>query len=150
MKDIRAKIIGLLKEGYCTPRIAQIARKTREPTTTIHYNIKRLEKEGVIKTYKPVFDYEKIEQGTCAFVLVHLSADKYGNPDSMALALLHHKEIESIDICTGDWEMVLKIRTKDMSAYYEFIKRVLSRPGILKTTSLLSMHQVKTEFVSKV
>lgn len=60
MKDIRSKLINLFKENFCTPQITKIARKLREPSTTIHYNIKRLEKEGEIKTYKAVFDYKKI------------------------------------------------------------------------------------------
>ena len=44
MKDIRQKLIELLKGGYCTPQIAQLARKLNQPSTTLHYNIKRLEK----------------------------------------------------------------------------------------------------------
>jgi len=63
MKDIRPKLIKLLKEGYCTPQIGRIATTIDEPSSTIHYNIKKLEKEGAIKTYKAVFDYGKIEEG---------------------------------------------------------------------------------------
>ena len=44
MKNIEPKLISLFKEGYCTPQIARIARKIKEPSTTIHYNIKKLEK----------------------------------------------------------------------------------------------------------
>ena len=56
MKDIKPKLISLFKEGYCTPQISKIARTIDEPSTTIHYNIKKLESEGVLKTYKGVFD----------------------------------------------------------------------------------------------
>ncbi|MEK6868458.1 MAG: Lrp/AsnC family transcriptional regulator [Nanoarchaeota archaeon] len=147
MKNIEQKVLPLLKKGYCTPQIAQIAKKTKEPSTTIHYNIKKLEKEGAIKAYKAVFDYKKIEEGFCAFVLISLSPDEYGDPEKIGKELSKHPEIESVDIATGDWEMIIKVRTKDQDAYYEFVKHVISRKGVTKIKSLTSLKQVKTEFV---
>ena len=123
-------------------------KKLKEPSTTLHYNIKKLEKEGYVKAYKVVFDYNKIDEGFCSHVLINLSPDEYGDPERIGNDLVKFKEIESIDIITGDWEMILKIRTKDMDAYYEFVKSVLSRKGITKIISLQSMKQLKTEFVS--
>ena len=148
MKDIKPKIINLFKQGYCTPQIARIAKIMGEPSTTIHYNIKRLEEEGAVKTYKAVFDYKKIDEGFCSFVLISLSPDEYGNPERIGKELAKHSEIESVDICTGDWEMILKVRTKDQDEYYNFIKNVISRKGIIKIKSLTSLKQLKTEFVS--
>ena len=148
MKDIAPKLIELLKAGACTPQIAVLARKLNEPSTTIHYNIKKLEKNGSIRTYKAVFDYKKINAGFCTYVLLHLTPDEYGNPEKIAHELAKHSEIESIDITTGDWEMLVKVRTKDIDAYYEFAKTVISRKGIAKIVSLNSMKQVKSEFVA--
>lgn len=148
MKNIAHKLVELLQKGYCTPQIARIAKTLHEPSTTIHYNIKSLEKKGVIKAYKSVFDYKKIDQGFCTFVLVNLSPDEYGNPEKIAQALAKHPEIESVDICTGDWELVLKVRTKDQDEYFEFSKNVIFRKGIVKIKSLLSMKQMKTEFIT--
>jgi len=48
MKDIAPKLVQLLKLGYCTPQISRLAKKLQEPSTTIHYNIKKLEKDKVI------------------------------------------------------------------------------------------------------
>ena len=147
MKDISPKLITLFKENYCAPQIAKIARKLKEPSTTIHYNIKKLEKQGAIKTYKAVFDYKKIDEGFCAFVLINLSPDEYGNPEIIANALAKHNQIESADIITGDWEMILKVRAKNQEEYYDLIKKVISRKGIVKIKSLTSLKQIKTEFV---
>src|SRR5574341_102804 len=146
MKDIRPKLIGLLKEGYCTPQIARIAKKLQEPSTTIHYNIKKLE-EDAIKAYKAVFNYKKIEEGFCAFLLINLSPDEYGNPEKIAKELTKYDEVESVDIITGGWEIVIKIRTKDQDSYYNFVKNVIARKGIIKITTLTSLIQMKTEFV---
>ena len=147
MKDIQPKITALFKKGYCTPQIAVVAKKIKEPATTIHYNIKQLEKTGAIKAYKAVFDYKKIEEGFCAFVLISLSPDEYGDPEKIGKELAKHSEIESVDITTGDWEIVVKARTRDQDAYYELIKNVISRKGVIKIKTLTSLRQLKTEFV---
>ena len=147
MKNISEKLIRLFKEGYCTPQIARVAKKLKEPSTTIHYNIKKLEKEGAIKTYKAVYDYNKISQGFCVFVLISLSPDEYGDPEKIGKELAKHPEIESVDVCTGNWEIVIKVRVKDQDEYYSLVKNVISRKGITKIVSLTSLKQLKTEFV---
>ena len=147
MKDITPKLISLFKKGYCTPQIARLAKKLKEPSTTLHYNIKKLEKEDKIRAYKAVFDYKKIDEGFCTYVLINLSPDEYGNPERIGSELSKYDEIESIDICTGDWELVIKVRVKDQDEFYAFVKNVLSKKGIAKTTSLVSFKQLKTEFI---
>jgi DNA-binding Lrp family transcriptional regulator len=147
MKNIDEKIIPLLKSGSCTPKISGIAKRIREPSATIHYNIRKLEKEKCILSYKAVFDHRKIGEGFCSFVLINLSPDEYGDPDRIAADLSKHPEVESVDIVTGDWELILKVRARDQDAYYEFVKKVISRKGIVKIKTLISLMQVKSEFV---
>ncbi|MBS3127623.1 Lrp/AsnC family transcriptional regulator [Candidatus Woesearchaeota archaeon] len=148
MKDITQKLVGLLKSGYCTPQIARIAKKLQEPSTTLHYNIKKLEKEKAVLAYKAVFDYKKIDEGFCTYCLISLAPDEYGNPERIGKLLAQFNEVESVDICTGDWELVLKVRVKDQDAYYHFVKNIVPRKGIIKIISLVSFKQMKTEFVT--
>ncbi len=148
MKDIRPKLIELFREGYCTPQIGKIARTINEPASTIHYNIKKLEKEGAIKTYKAVFDYGKIEEGFCAFILIALSPTEYGDPERIAASLARQKEVESVDIVAGEWELIVKVRTRDQDEYFNVVKNVISKQkGIEKTISIISLKEIKTEFV---
>jgi len=148
MKDIQPKLIRLFKEGYCTPQIGRIAKEIDEPSSTIHYNIKKLEERGAIRTYKAVFDYKKIDEGFCAFILIALSSSEYADPERIARELARHREVESIDILAGDWELIVKVRAKDQDEYYDFLKKVISREkGIENTNSIISLKQIKTEFV---
>jgi DNA-binding Lrp family transcriptional regulator len=147
MKNITPKLIKLFKQGYCTPQIAKIANKIKEPSTTIHYNIKKLEKEGAIKTYKAVFDYGKINEGFCAYVFVKLTSKAGADPDKILSEFARYEEVESADILAGEWDIILKIRAKNQDEYYEVLKSVLAREGIEKTTSFISLKQFKTEFV---
>lgn len=152
MKNIRPELIRLFKEGYCTPQIARIAKTTNEPSTTIYYNIKKLEKEGAVKTYKAVFDYKKIDEGFCAYVLVNVSPSEYEYDwtkyeTRIVRELAKNKEVESVDIIAGEWDMILKIRTKDQNEFYAFLGRVINRIAIRKSVSLVSLRQVKSDFI---
>jgi DNA-binding Lrp family transcriptional regulator len=152
MKDIKPKLIRLFKEGYCTPQISRIAKAIDEPSTTIHYNIKKLEEEGAIQTYKAVFDYAKIEEGFCAYILINVSPLEYEHDWSkyetqIVRELAKHKEVESLDIIAGEWDMILKIRTKDQSDFYDFLGKVVNRVAIQKSISLVSLRQVKSDFM---
>tara|TARA_Y100000310_G_scaffold344438_1_gene457205 strand:- start:231 stop:680 length:450 start_codon:yes stop_codon:yes gene_type:complete len=148
MKDISPKLIELFKEGHCTPQIARIAKKLKEPSTTIHYNIKKLEREEKIKAYKAVFNYKNIDEGTCNFILANLKDDNYGDPEQIASEIAKNPKVESVDIVTGDYEIIIKLRTKDNDEYYEYMKKAIKRFGFSKVISMTSLKQIKTEFVN--
>lgn len=147
MKNIQPKLIKLFKNGYCTPQIARIAKKLHEPSTTIHYNIKKMEKEGAVKAYKAVFDYKKINEGFNSIVLISLTPEVYSDSEKIGKELAKHPKIESVDVCTGDWELVLKVRVKDQDEYYDLVKNFIAPKGVVKIKSLTSLKQIKTEFV---
>ncbi|MBW2965352.1 Lrp/AsnC family transcriptional regulator [Candidatus Woesearchaeota archaeon] len=148
MKNITPQLVKLLKQGYCTPQISRMAKRLKEPAATIHYNIKKMEQDKVVKSYSAVFAYDKIDAGFCNFVLISISPDEYGNPERIGEELAKHPEVESVDICTGGWELVLKVRTRDQNAYYDFVRNVISRKGVVKITSLTSLRQLKSEWVT--
>ncbi|MFH1439518.1 MAG: Lrp/AsnC family transcriptional regulator [Candidatus Woesearchaeota archaeon] len=148
MKDIKPKLIRLFNDGYCTPQIARIAKKLKEPSTTIHYNIKKLEKEDAVKTYKAVFNYQKIGLGYCSYVLIRLNHENYGESENIAKQLAKYQEVESVDIVTGEYEILIKLRCKDSDDYYQFIQNLLKKYGIAKAFSMNSLKQIKTDFVN--
>jgi Lrp/AsnC family transcriptional regulator, leucine-responsive regulatory protein len=147
MKNISPKLIDLFKKGYCTPQILKIARQIKEPSATLHYNIKKLEKEKIILAYKAVFDYKKIDEGHCTYIMINLNREQYADPEKTSKKLAEDPKIESIDICTGEFELLIKLRTKDIDEYYEWIKQNIKNYGFTKTRSITSLKQVKTEFI---
>ncbi|MBW2994870.1 Lrp/AsnC family transcriptional regulator [Candidatus Woesearchaeota archaeon] len=147
MKDITPKLISLFKKGFCTPQIARIAKNLKEPSTTIHYNIKKMEKQGAVKAYKAVFDYKQIGEGHCTYIFINLISEKYAEPEEVAKQIAKDPKVESVDICTGEYELLIKLRTKDIDEYYAWIKHAIKRYGFTKTISTTSLKQVKTEFV---
>jgi DNA-binding Lrp family transcriptional regulator len=147
MKDVRLEILRLLKAGYCTPQIARLSAKLQIPAATIHYNVKKLESSGTIKSYKAVLDHKKAGEGFCVFILITLEPQEYEKPERIAKEISGFPQVESCDIVTGDWEIILKVRTAGIEEYYEFVKRVLSKKGIGRIKTLSALHSVKSEFV---
>ena len=141
MKNIANQIVSLLKVGYCTPQIARLGRKLKDPSPTIHYNIRKLEREGVILAYKAVLNYRKIGEGFVTYLLVNLNKAKYPDPESAAVQFVKYDRIES-------YELVLKVHSKDTDDYYEFLKHLLNSHGIERTHTLTSLKQFKSEFVN--
>ena len=76
-----------------------------------------------------------------------MSQDKYGDPESVTKELAKNPNIESVDICTGEYELLVKLRSKDIDDYYAFVKVAIKKYGFSKIISLTSLKQVKTEFV---
>jgi DNA-binding Lrp family transcriptional regulator len=152
MKDIGEELVEELRTGGCSPAITKLAKKLRKPGSTIHFNIKKMEKEGKILAYKAVFDNEKIGQSFTAFALVKLSSKAYERREftsEVAKRIAEHPAVESVDALTGEWELIVKMRAKDQKEYYSLAQEIISGEGIVKVNSLISLEQFKSEYVER-
>jgi len=52
-----------------------------------------------------------------------------------------------VDALTGEWELLVKIRAKDQKEYFALTEEILSGEGIVKVNSLISLEQMKSEYV---
>jgi len=148
MKNIEGKLITSLKKGLCVPSSVKLARELKEPTSTMHFNIKKLEREGKILGYKPIMNYKKIEKGFCGFALVKLDKEIYRNTKlalKEAERIAKHESVESVDLITGNFELLVKIRAKDHDDYFTKTGEILSSEHIEKVNTLVSIKQIKSE-----
>lgn len=84
--------------------------------------------------------------GFCALVLVALSPNVYRDPEKIARILARYREVESVDIVAGKWELILQIRTKDQDTFYKFLKKAISGDnGIVKTSTIISLKRIKPD-----
>ena len=80
--------------------------------------------------------------------MIALSPSEYADPERVAANLARHKEVESVNIVAGEWEIVMKVRAKDQDEYFNVLKNVISKEkGIQKNISIISLKEIKTEFV---
>ena len=101
------------------------------------YNPMRAVRSENLKYIKN-FEHEKI---------INLSEEDYGDPEKVGREISKNPKVESVDICTGEHELFVKLRTKDSDEYYELIKRWVKKFKVKKIVSITSLKQLKTEFV---
>ena len=87
--------------------------------------MKRLERKGFIKKYVAVLDAEKIEHGFVAFCHLSMKQHSYENAQRIMQAVQDIPEIVECYNISGDYDFMLKIYTKDMKQYQQFILKIL-------------------------
>jgi len=143
-KDL--EILDMLQRN-CKLTTKEIARQIDSPVTTVFAKIKRMEELGIIKAYKAVLDAKKLEKGTTAFVLVSFSYRTVGSEASqrqIAKEISKFPEVQEVHIITGDWDILVKIKAKDVDAVGEFIvDKLRTLRGIEKTLTCMVFDSLK-------
>jgi len=145
-KDIR--ILGWLQEN-CKLTTKQIAKEINSPITTVFAKIKRMEKLGIIKAYRAVLDARKLDRGTTAFILASFSYGPHEAQEPLSQRKLAEQisklpEVQEVHIITGDWDILMKVKDKDVDAIGKFvIDKLRIVKGIQKTLTCMVFHTEK-------
>jgi DNA-binding Lrp family transcriptional regulator len=138
-KDLN--ILNLLQKN-CKMTAKDIAQIIDSPVTTVFAKIKRMEELGIIKNYKAVLDAQKLNKGTTAFILASVSYRlKEGTALSqrkIAQEIAKLPEVQEVHIITGDWDILIKVKEKDVAAIGKFVVDKLRLvEGIEKTLTCM-------------
>jgi len=141
LDDKDLKILGLLQKN-CKMTAKDIAKTIDSPVTTVFAKIKRMEELGVIEGYKAVLDAKKLERGTTAFILASVSYRlKEGAKQSqrgIAQEIARFPEVQEVHIITGDWDLLIKVKEKDVGVIGKFvIDKLRVVAGIEKTLTCM-------------
>ncbi|WP_238596707.1 leucine-responsive transcriptional regulator Lrp [Psychromonas sp. psych-6C06] len=133
---------ALQKEG----RISNVALSKKvglSPTPCLE-RVKRLEKQGVIKSYTALLDPKHLNASLLVFIELTL---KRSSPDVFERFNQAAKELDSILEChlvSGDFDYLLKTRVTDMSAYRKVLSETLiALPDIKSSRTYVVMEEVK-------
>lgn len=112
------KDIEILKHLKKDARLSvrKIGKLTRIRPSTVHNRIQRMVKEGIIKNFTIKLDLEKLGENLSVFMLIAGSMDRY--IDDKFMRNEHIIEIHGI---TGEYDMLFKLRFKDMKQFNKFI-----------------------------
>lgn len=130
-------ILNLLQKN-CRMTAREIAQTIDSPVTTVFAKVKRMEELGIIKDYKAVLDAQKLSKGTTAFILASVSyrLKEGANQSQRKIAdeIVKFPEVQEVHIITGDWDILIKVKEKDVSAIGRFVVDKLRMvEGIEKT-----------------
>lgn len=123
-------------ERDCRQRTNTIAKVTNIPVTTVHNRIKKLSSSGHIHSFRAVLDPDKLDKPLVSFVFVSLNRnsveDAESNSDRELIAkIASNPAIQEVHTVTGDWDLLLKIRVKDIGELEGIITSELREPKLI-------------------
>ncbi|MFH1506501.1 MAG: Lrp/AsnC family transcriptional regulator [archaeon] len=134
-KDL--KIVRVLKANS-REAIREIAKKTGLKPSTVHQRMEKLKRDGVIEKYTLKLDNESMDENFIVFMYLatenDLPPEVFKNP--------HIKEAFGI---TGEYDLLLKLKFKDIKEFNEFIIDFRKKYEIKKTLTNIATINLKEE-----
>lgn len=136
------KILSLMQQD-CRLSFAKIANKLNISIGTAFSHIKELEKRGVIKHYSAILDSNKLGYDLTTIVLVQTIG---GKSEELEKEFLDSPNVVAVYYITGEYDvaMITKFRTK--SLLNNFIKSLLSKHFVRRTTTNIALKVIKEDF----
>ncbi len=143
LDDIDRRILAILQRNSRTP-LREISREVGLAESTIYERIKKLKERGIINRFTVILDPDALGFRILAFVLIKVHAGMYSR---VAEELKKHPEIVEVYETTGDYDMLVKIRTRSSEELNNFLDRIGGIEGVESTHTMvvLKTHKETTE-----
>ena len=123
--------------------LAQAIGLSKSPTQA---RLRRLEQSGVIKGYRALLDPIQLGLDHVAFVEVRLSDTREAALSAFNTAVLTIGEIEQVHLIAGNFDYLMKIRTRNMADYRRVLgEQISSLPHVASTSTYVAMQAVKED-----
>ena len=140
MDEFDEELLAKVDSGVI--RYTDLAKKTNSPLSTVHFRIKRLEKEHIIKHYKGEIDWKKAGFSITAFILINVDINLLKSLNRTQDMLL--KDLTGIMyvregyITTSEADLVVKVIAKDTEHLKEILLNYIhSKEGIVNTKTMI-------------
>ncbi len=140
---IDAKILDLIQHD-ASLSVAEIAERVGLSSSPCWRRIKRLEDAGVIEKRVTILDREKLGLAFEVFAEIKLSLPTKENLEAFEAAVIKWPEVAQCATVTGGMDYVLRIITRDMHAFDDFLREKLLSLGLVSNVeSRIVMRSVK-------
>ena len=124
--------------------IVELANRVNLTKTPCSERVKRLEKSGVIEQYRAILNPDLIEMKQVTLVHITLNQTSDNALEEFNKAVTDIPEIESCMLIAGQFDYVLKVRTRDISHFREILGEAIGKlPGVRQSNSFAVMETVK-------
>ncbi len=125
--------------------VVQLARRVGLTPPPCLRRVRRLEEAGVISGYHAVVDPAAVGRGLEVIVDLEISATDLRTVEEMEATLAAYDEVIELRRMFGHPDYFIRIAVADHAAYEAFLTgKLIGLPGVLRTTSHLTMKKVKT------
>jgi len=131
--------------------ITDLARDIGLSKSPTQARLRRLEKDGVITGYRALYDPIRLGLNHVSFVEVRLSDTREAALQAFNAAVAKIPEIEQVHLIAGNFDYLMKIRTRDMMDYRRFLaEKISALPHVANTSTYVAMQAVKENALSDV
>jgi len=137
--NLDRQILTLLLNDARIPFL-EIARKLIVSGGTIHQRFEKLKDAGIIEGSKIVLNLSKLGFDVTVFLGVHLKSSK--ELPAVISILKTYPEVIEAHFTTGTYALLLKVSTKNITHYHQFlVEKLQSIDAVQSTESFISMDQ---------
>ncbi|MFW9848181.1 MAG: Lrp/AsnC family transcriptional regulator [Candidatus Thorarchaeota archaeon] len=138
------KILELLQED-CKIGVKEISQAVDKGISTVHARIKSMEQGKIIKQYTAILDPQLLNRPTLALIFVTIRYRIPGQTDLLSQRefcqeISKHPFVQEVFILSGQFDVFLKVRTKDVQEMNRFIVDYLRElPTVDRTLTMFVM-----------
>ena len=132
-------ILSLLQEN-CKLSLNKIGERVGLSAPSVVERIKKLEESGIIRGYTAVLDARKLGKDITAFIGVSIHHPKL--IQTFEKDIDRFEEVQECHHVTGEYTLLLKVKTDNTSGLEELIRQIRSIDGVdrTETSVVLSTH----------
>ncbi len=131
------KIINVLKQNSRLP-IRDIAKKAQLRPSTVHLRIQRLIKNNIIEKFTLKLNNQAVEQDFIVFMYVSTAED-------LSSSFFNNSHVKEAFGVTGEYDLILKLKFKDISQFNDYIIALRKNKAITKTITNVVTTNLKEE-----
>ena len=142
LDDVNLKIIDILGKDSSTPFV-EIAKQLGVSDATVHLRVRRLISEGIISKFTVIIDNNLLGYDHLAFMGINV---KPGLADEAIEDLSNLEEVLEIHEMHGTFDLLLKIRSKDLDQMRDVVEnKIRTLPHIIETELMTVLKTRKEE-----
>ena len=137
LQDKDKKILDVLREDSRLS-IRDIAKKTSLRPSTVHDRITKLKKDNVIEKFTVKLNNKAVSENFIVFMFLTTSKDLEEN-------FFNNKHVKEVFGVTGEYDLVLKLKFKDIEEFNKYIISLRKNNSIRKTQTMIATIGIKEE-----
>ena len=144
--DLNKKDVQILNilQSDATVSTAAIAEKINVSQSPCWRRIQRLEQEGAIKGRVALLDRNALGMEVVVFATINLTSTGRQNLIEFEREIVNYPEVMECYTMTGIWDYMLKIVTRNIRHYEDFVRNTLtSSPSIRELHSHMAVTEIK-------
>ena len=123
--------------------VTELANRVGLSKTPCQSRLKRLIEKGYIRGFRAIVDQGKLGEAHVAFAEVKLSDTREKALDEFRRAVSRVQEVEECHMIAGNFDYLLKVRTRDIDSYRAILgEKISSLPHVSSTSSFVVIETI--------